>query len=138
MSTTFKIIGSGQGCGSVGGRISSYAQNPESVLSTKETVSQRQEDKKKFKITVGHIGSSRLAWDTRDLVSKKEGGGSKGVQGQPGILRPCLKEEEGSNVAHWVNALAAKPDNLSSIPCHMIEGENWLLPSDLNTGFPPT
>lgn len=39
-------------------------------------------------------------------------------------------------MAHWVNALAAKPDNLSSIPNHMIE-ENWLLPSDLNTGFPP-
>lgn len=35
-------------------------------------VSQRQGDKK-FKITVGHIGSSRLAWDTGDLVSKREG-----------------------------------------------------------------
>lgn len=41
-------------------------------------------------------------------------------------------------MAHWVNALAAKPDNLSSIPSHMIEGENWLLPSDLNIGFPST
>lgn len=30
-------------------------------------------------------------------------------------------------MAHWVKALAAKPDNLNSILSHMIEGENQLL-----------
>lgn len=40
----------------------------------------------------------------------------------------CLKWDQGSNIAQWVEATAAKSDNQNSIPgTHLVKGQKGLL-----------